>query len=103
MSVQNECTFNREERLKISSDVRSEDVEMRTIYRYVLHLLLKLVLRLSKIIKSWSCDIFTYYTVLHNPINNSSMLPVSAYLQAIIISVHYLELTKPHTVVHIQR
>jgi hypothetical protein len=41
-----------------------------------------------------SCNIFIYYIVLHNPINNSSRLPVSDYIHAIIISVHYLELTK---------
>jgi len=31
---------------------------------------------------------------MHNTINISSKLPVSAYIQAIITAAHYLELTK---------
>jgi hypothetical protein len=38
--------------------------------------------------------IFIYYTVMHDKFNNSSKLPVSAYIQVIIRPRRYLKLTK---------
>jgi hypothetical protein len=47
-------------------------------------------------------DIHIYYTAMYNTVNSSPSLPVSAYIQAIITPMHYLDLTeKPYSSTHI--